>query len=221
MVKRVRPDVPAQINIEDVNFKPQHSAKSAQAWRYPKNRVVRAPALWLGSNKYTDPKSPGEPRRKQESNFFITINTNKTSDDAATHASIYTNMERVLKHISQEKVIALYLKYGPKDDAYLKDQYSDVVQSINWSSNVEEGDIMKRVHAHVWLTVSHYSQIQINVQMLMHIVKQEYNRGLGPELLSKKSPIRMTRQPYIHVKLLPQSDWTDVMRQYIHKGMTA
>ena len=24
---------------------------------------------------------------------------------------------------------------------------------------------------------------------------------------------------YVHVKLLPQSDWTDVMRSYIHKGM--
>jgi hypothetical protein len=30
---------------------------------------------------------------------------------------------------------------------------------------------------------------------------------------------KITRQPYVHVKLLPQSNWTDVMRQYIHKGM--
>ena len=177
-------------------------------------------------SKYWDPRTglnandPKEARRKIESNFFLTINTNKTSDDPMIHHSIYSNLERVLKKISQEQVIASYLKYGPADNAYANDQFSDVVQSLNWSSNVEEGDVLKRVHAHIWLTITHYSQLQINVQMLMHIVKREYNAGLGDGFISKNSPLKMTRQPYVHVKLLPQSDWTDVMRQYIHKGMT-
>ena len=222
MVRRVRLAPPKNISIQSVDFKPQHSAKTGQAWRYPKNRVVRAPSTILGSNTYEDPKSPGEPRRKQESNFFITINTNKTSDDAAIQQTIYDRLKEVLKHISKEHVIATYIKFGPKDAVYQNDKFGDVISSLNWSSNVEEGDVLKRVHAHIWLTIGHYSQVQINVQMLMHIVKAEYNKGLGiGGMLSSKSPQRMTRQPYVHVKLLPQSDWTDVMRQYIHKGMTA
>ena len=56
-----------------------------------------------------------------------------------------------------------------------------------------------------------YSQIQINPQMLMYQSKRLYN--------ANAFNFQMKRQPYVHVKLLPQSNWTDVMRQYIHKGM--
>jgi len=37
--------------------------------------------------------------------------------------------------------------------------------------------------------------------------------------LPKECHIR--KLPYVHVKLLPQSDWATIMRQYIHKAMTS
>ena len=32
--------------------------------------------------------------------------------------------------------------------------------------------------------------------------------------------LKIDGKPYVQVKRLPQLDWTDVMRAYIHKGMT-
>ena len=164
------------------------------------------------------------PRRKQESNFFLTINSNKTPDNPENKHLVVTRMEAMLTKLANERVLATYLKFGPKADEYKEDVYADVIHSVDWKAAVETGDVMKRVHAHVWLTITHYSQIQINVQMLMYQAKAAYNEGLREHWSNdgqKKDPLRMNRQPYVHVKLLPQGDWTSVMRQYIHKGMTA
>lgn len=220
MVSRVRK---ARISTQSIDFKAPHSAKSKQAWRYPGSKIVRAPSTRLGSTVYVDPKHPGEdlPRRKQESNFFITINTNKSPDKAEDIDIAIKHMENMLTKLADETVLATYLRFGPKDQCYEKDKYADVVHSVDWKAAVETGDVMKRVHAHVWLTVTHYSQIQINVQMLMYQARKYYNEGMPLVQLGGKSVLSMDEFPYVHVKLLPQSDWTDVMRQYIHKGMTA
>jgi hypothetical protein len=232
MVKRIRKDK-TSITTQSVDFKAPHSAKTNQAWRYPGGKVVRAPSTWLGTDHYYDHKDREQklPRRKQESNFFITINSNKSPTESEHTEKVVGQMEQMLRHISKEEVLATYIKFGPSHESgknYEKDKYLDVIHSVDWKSAVESGDIMKRVHAHIWCTITHYSQIQINVQMLMHQVRSSYNDGM-PEgvLIGKKSHnktksyLRMTAMPYVHVKLLPQSDWTSVMRQYIHKGMTS
>ena len=210
------------ITTQPVDFKPPHSAKTKQAWRYSGNQIVRAPSTRLGSAVYTDPKDEGQPRRKQESNFFITINSNKAPTDRE-HIELGVNaMEKMLERLADERVLATYLKFGPKDPSYLDDKYADVVHSVDWKAAVETGDSMHRIHAHIWLTISHYSHVQINVQMLMHLARQAYNSHIPLHVpIGGKSELRMTDMPYVHVKLLPQSDWTDVMRQYIHKGMGA
>lgn len=213
MVKRVRR---AKISTESVDLKPAHSAKTSQAWKYPGGKIVRAPKAMLDIKKYFDHKDPSEPRRKQESNFFITINTNKSPDDPADFDRCVKAMEGMLKTIAQDRVLASYIRFGPKHKEYEEDVYSDVVHSVDWKANVETGDIMKRVHAHIWMTMTHYSQVQINVHALMHLAKQGYNAELGAHA---KTDLYIKDMPYVHVKLLPQSDWTDVMRQYIHKGM--
>ena len=38
--------------------------------------------------------------------------------------------------------------------------------SVDWNGAVETGDVLKRLHAHVWLKITHYSQIQIDVHKL-------------------------------------------------------
>jgi len=228
MVKRVRQEA-IHISTQSVDFKAPHSAKTKQAWRYPGGNIRRAPSTRLGSAVYTDPKHPGEnlPRRKQESNFFITINSNKSPEDTEHVELAVKHMEQMLERLSDERVLATYLRFGPKDASYEGDKYTDVIHSVDWKAAVETGDVMKRVHAHIWLTITHYSQIQINVHMLMHQARQHYNAGMpfgirvGGTDKSGGSFLTMDEMPYVHVKLLPQSDWTDVMRQYIHKGMTS
>ena len=229
MVKRARAN-DALVSIESVDFQVPHSAKSKQAWRYPGNSIMRAPSVLIYGTRYYDPKSKGGgeqlPRRKNESNFFITINSNKSTEGNAEHAQLAdAAMAQMLELLSKETNIAQYLKFGPKDASYEKDKYIDVVQSVDWQANVERGDVQQRVHAHVWLTIVHYSQIQINVQMLQHMARKAYNAHIN-EAHSKAGYLKynellITAMPYVHVKLLPQSDWTSVMRQYIHKGMAA
>ena len=221
MVARIRTDK-TLISTQSVDFKAPHSAKTKQAWRYPGGKILRAPSTRLGSTVYTDPKHPGEglPRRKQESNFFITINSNKSPESTEHIELAVKHMEQMLEMLADESVMATYLRFGPKDPSYENDKYSDVVHSVDWKAAVETGDVMKRVHAHVWLTITHYSQIQINIQMLMWQARKFYNQGMPLVQLGGKSVLSMDEFPYVHVKLLPQSDWTNVMRQYIHKGMT-
>lgn len=182
---------------------------------------MRAPSVWINGSHYEDPKDKGQPRRKQESNFFITINPNKTpSNEDLPNAT--KAMQGMLAHISRDDILATYIKFGPKDDTYQKDKYVDVVHSIEWQANVETGDRLKRLHTHIWLTITHYSQVQINIQMLQHLARGAYNSSLEQMYpnIGFNHYLRIQELPYVHVKLLPQSDWTDVMRQYIHKAMT-
>ena len=171
----------------------------------------------INGTRYEDPKDPGQARRKQESNFFITINSNKSPDPGETFDVCVAHMEKMLQRLSEEKEMAAYFKFGPVDAVYSKDKFYDVVHNTEWKANVETGDVQHRLHAHIWLTVSHYSQIQMNVSMLQHLARQYYNEGF-PVNLSK---LRITAKPYVNVKLMPQSDFTTIMKQYIHKGMTS
>jgi hypothetical protein len=201
--------------------------KAVGAWRYKGSSVLRANDLDI--NKYYDHKSASGkahesltpemseklPRRRQESNFFITVNPNlgaNTTDGVCDRDGLYATLNGVLAYLSSEKVIATYLKYGPKHQEYINDLYSDVVVQRDWIAAAETGPKKARVHAHIWLTLHHYSQIQIDTKMLAHTVRAQYNKASGDR--------KLKGLPYIHVKLLPQSDWTDVMKGYIHKAMS-
>ena len=195
-----------KITVEDAIQNPNHSAKSKQAWRYSGGSIDRAASTTLNGTFYEDPKDPGLPRRKQESNFFLTINTNRSTGDV--HA-----LERTLTALSADAVLMQYLRYGPVDACYTSDQYNDVVEDVKWTGSVERGDKLGNVHGHVWLTIVHYSQIQINTRALMTEAKQLYN-----SFVTNRDDC-LSKQPYVHIRLLPQSNFTDVIRAYIHKGM--
>ena len=215
MVKRIRDP---NITTSDAGLDPKHNAKSTQAWKYAGGKIQRAPTTKLGTSgkTYTDPKSPGEPRRKQESNFFITINTNKSPTDSQM-TTAKESLEATIKTLSRDDTVAQYLMFGPCDPkSYAFDEYDDVVQSINFRGAVEMGPVRQRLHAHVWLTVVHYSQVQINVPILQDIVMAHFN-----SVVALGSTLVLRDKPYVHVKLLPQADWTEIMKQYIHKGMMA
>jgi hypothetical protein len=230
MVKRMRDEPQAKVkgvSIEDVRgLQPLDSGevdvdpKAMGAWRYKGGSILRAgPELDIA--KYYDHKSePGNrlPRRRHESNFFITINPNlgaNTRDGVCDRDGLYAQLNGVLEYLSSEKVIATYLKYGPKHDEYKDDLYSDVIVKRDWIAAAETGPKKARVHTHIWLTLHHYSQVQIDTKMLAHISRTAFNEAAG-----KTSGRTLKGLPYVHIKLLPQSDWTDVMKGYIHKAMS-
>ena len=105
------------------------------------------------------------------------------------------------------------LRFGPRDEHYARDRFEDVIADVDWQSNVEIGDQQGRVHAHVWVTIKHYSQIQIDIPMLTEEARVSFNAGLP-----LGSKLRVTN-PYVNVKLLPQSDFANIMRGYMQKAI--
>lgn len=218
MVRRIRKES-VLATTSHANFKATaHDVKSRGNWRYKNGVIERAPSVTINGKRYTDPKSPGEARRKQESNFFLTINTNKYVGGG--NAGLLTVGQKALKKtlevLGKEEVICSYLKYGPKDPVYSDDRHADVIRNIDWKAAVEVGPNLDRLHAHAWITIQHYSQIQLNPHTIAFLTIREFNAALGND---SNHPLYLDSLPYVHIKLLPQSDFTDIMRQYLHKGM--
>ena len=212
-----------ETSIDAVNLTPLGGdIKKKGAWRYPGGIIQRGEHLNMkrddGSFKYRDHIDTDMARRKIESNFFITLSTNRQLTGAALAAG-KAAMSATLNYLREDKALCAYLKFGPKHfETYGKDVYADVIQKVEWKSAVEVGENLGRLHCHIWLTVHHYSQIQVNMPVLQNMCKAEYNKhAKGPF----EQAIKQRGRPYISVKLLPTTDWAMVMRQYILKGMGA
>ena len=139
--------------------------------------------------------------------------------DGFTAAQGKKAMEATLEALSQNENICGYVKFGPKSAWYRDDNFADVVFKVEWQAAVETGEILKRLHCHIWLTLHHYSQVQINMPLMQRMFKKIYNEEVKKRGNSEK--LRANGMPYIQVKLLPQSNWAEVIRGYIHKGMAA
>ena len=230
--RRVDPSVAVQ-RVEKTQPAGGKNVKTRQAWKYPGGNIVRAPSVNINGRYYTDPKEDeagdeksqgdiapfvdvGTPRRKQESNFFITINPNqKYSADLEGRAR--NRFVAALAELQENDVLARCLKFGPKSLHYVNDHAHDVLlPGIDWKATVEIGEDKHRMHAHIICYIQHYSQIQIAPKILQHEFRRAFNKTLA-----LGDPLRLTTLPYVQAKLLPQSDWTTIMRQYIRKGMTA
>ena len=234
MVARQRRDEPSVVTqrVSHRPFPAGKNVKGKQAWKYPGGNIIRAPTVNLNGRYYTDPKEAdhgdpsqqgvavqagadgGTPRRKQESNFFITINPNKPYE-ANLEGRARNRFVKALQHLEGNDVLARCLKFGPKDAHYAQDVAHDVLlPGIDWKATVEVGEKLGRMHAHVICYIEHYSQIQIDPKMMQYEFRRSFNDGLSDD-----DRLFMRHPPYIQVKMLPQSDWTTIMRQYIRKGM--
>jgi hypothetical protein len=224
MVKRIKTEVTVADVLTGASGNKQIAKKGDQTWQYPGGNIVRGEHLrGLKDHQerpYTDHKDNGEDRRRHESNFFITLNTNKAVHKFEDPMSLQVGQEackKTLEFLAVDEQICRFLKFGPKHDHYQFDRYDDVIQSIDWKSAVEVGEKQGRLHCHIWLTVTHFSQVQINMPVLGQMFKTQYN------LLVKGGPeeLRMGKKCYVAVKLLPTSDWAMVFKQYIHKAMSS
>lgn len=232
---KARGKVMTDVTVENMELHAAHEnqildAKEHGTFRYPGGVIQRHADQIINGTTYSDPKCPGMPRKKIESNFLITLNTNRTMTGVSPVGIQCAKdaMDKVLRKLSKDNHLAVYLKFGPKDDAYRDDKYQDIVSSVEWQAAVECGSLQNRLHTHIWLTVHHYSQVQVNMPMMQYMFKRFYNEELTGQLGAfsnqgeySKACIRPTSKPYIQVKLLPQSNWAMVMKQYIHKGMEA
>lgn len=201
------------ITVGDATIKPARGVKKSGLWRDWK----RMSTMEVNGTKYTDDKDPSLPRRYHESNFFITLNTNKTLKEGGPMAELGKKAcQEALNELAKDENICTYLKFGPKSNHYLEDKYADVIQRVEWQAAVETGEVFERLHCHIWLTVHHYSQVQINMPVMQQMFKRMYNQRVGGVFNQK---LAITKNPYISVKLLPTSDWADVIKSYIHKAM--
>jgi hypothetical protein len=221
--------------VSQKTFPGGKNVKSKQAWKYAGGNIIRAPSVNLNGRYYTDPKEldtnaqltqgaqigngdnpEGTPRRKQESNFFITINPNQVYSEV-NEPRARECFKNALEHLQSNPVLARCLKFGPKDAHYTNDKAHDVLlPGIDWKASVEVGERLGRMHAHIICYISHYSQIQVDPKMMQYEFRMGFNSGLH-----QNDQLRLSDPPYIQAKLLPQSDWTTIMRQYIRKGMSA
>lgn len=219
MVKRTPPKITCEgVNLTRAKGDVVKGVKETGAWRYPGGVIQRAPSIRLGTKDYTDDKDEGQARRRHESNFLITLNTNRYVGEGMPGGMAQqakSAMVQTLDVLSQDESLCTYIKFGPKSAHYHDDKFADVITKVEWESCVETGENLQRLHCHIWLTLHHYSQVQINMPVMQKMFKDLYNAAAP-------APLRIVRgKPYIQVKLLPSSDWAMVMKQYIHKGMRA
>ena len=223
---------PTTVSVEAINLQPtsgdsvlRSSVKKTGAWRYPNGIIQRMDRRKIGTKEYFDDKDESENRRKHESNFFITINTNRSMAgiNGATAEIGKQACRRTLDWLSEADTLCTYIKFGPKNPrVYGEDRFEDVIQKVEWQANVEVGEKLERLHCHIWLTMHHFSQVQVNMPVIQHLFNRKYNEEINANTDSAgKLSLAQRGKPYVNVKLLPTSDWAMVMRQYIHKGMEA
>jgi hypothetical protein len=150
-------------------------------------------------------------RRKQESNWFLTVNTNKRKFEYQDASAVHDALDVVFK-----KRLYQVLTFGPKQpDTYSRDaQWPDaVIEHVGVSGGVERGPITGALHAHMHLRVVHWSQLWINVPALQVAFKQEYN-------MRASAKIKDTAMPSVKVELLQQSDFSQILAMYLAKQQT-
>lgn len=207
-----------RVSVQRVDFQSAAATKSHGAWRYKDGIIERHESTRINGRNYFDPKPGlnGErtlPRRKNESNFLLTINPNLAPRDGADVQAVGAALKTVMSEMGGEAGVRFMLKFGPKDDVFKSDRYEDVVLGYDWKAGVEMGPRAGRVHAHAWLTIRHISQVQLDVKKIQDMTRQRYNA-----LYSGTKQYKITRMPYVHIKLLPQAQWTEIVKSYLHKG---
>lgn len=200
--------------------------KEDQRWKYPNGIVVRHPnGIFLNPNgvPYTDPKEK-EPmaRRQQETNFNICINTNK-APKAHQLALAVMSMKKVNTQLASDAWLAVCLRYGPVNKEYELDRYEDIIESVTATGSVEIGPKLKRLHTHLRLRIIHYSQIQINLNVLKESAMRLWNNEC--ERQPTLTGMRMTSWPHVFLgtkggpRVEQQLDIASITENYIHKGV--
>jgi hypothetical protein len=148
-------------------------------------------------------------RSKQQSNFFITINTNKRRFNEVVDVDA---MKKALHRCFKDD-IAEVLRFGPAHPlTYGNDgQYVDaLVEKVEMRACVECGPVTSALHAHLYLTMTHWSQIQVDVRRMQFLFKETFNAHSTVKIPKRAFPAVM-------IKLYPQTDWGHIIAHYLTK----
>ena len=179
-----------------------------------------------------------QPRRLIESNFFLTINPNQTyHTNPDRQANTIKVLEAVIEDLAATNSLKQYIVIGPTGknnnprmaepaERCANDKWEEVIEDggIRFDGNVEVGPNKNRVHAHILLEIRHYSFLQVDIGRLQRLVRLLWNSRIvghgstDAELEVNNWPKKITKLPYTNVKLMPQSNWTEVIKAYIHKA---
>jgi hypothetical protein len=151
-------------------------------------------------------------RRKQQSNFFITLNTNRRKfDEAQDPGAVRAALSACFgKHIYD------ILTFGPAHpDTYAADALNpnEFIEQIDVKAGVERGPVTGCLHAHVYLTISHWSQLRINKLALQALFKDEYNAHAAPG----RGQMPLKSLPACKIELTPQTDFGQILAHYLSK----
>ena len=208
---------------------PRRSNKEEQAFLYPNNQIERAQDVYINGTKYTDPKEPEEkPRRKRESNFFLTINANKV-DQLRTVAD--PAWERGMRCVEDGLLNGACITFGPKDNKHFA---SDLAKDVIIDKPVfhfatEVGPKNGRLHAHAIIKMKHYSNLHLNRSGIEKVFKKAYNDSLdkaartGNYLYEAKIRryLKIEGKPYVDFRLINSTNYNKIMHRYIYKDNPA
>lgn len=217
-----------------------------------------AKSNWLARAQEQAPKKRfegdafGVKRSLRESNFMITLQTNYKPRNKTEGREVQNAFVGALQRVfNDETELSKMLLFGvfpdknpPKGVNFGNDNYEDHVESVTSNVGVEYGPKTRRLHAHVLLTVKHYSRIFFDRQTAANRIV-ELMRGhsakmgkfysdewWGPEYAEDGQKLVMRsrrmkpgrsqdRSLYVQVKLLPQTNLQDLLKLYISKTVRA
>mmetsp|Transcript_28324 Transcript_28324/g.65098 ORF Transcript_28324/g.65098 Transcript_28324/m.65098 type:complete len:271 (-) Transcript_28324:59-871(-) len=155
-------------------------------------------------------------RRRQQSNFFITLNTNRRTFDEAQDPKA---VQEALNACFGKKIYDI-LTFGPAHpEVYGDDSLhpNEFVEKIEVRAGVERGPVTGALHCHAYVTIAHWSQIRINKLALQGLFKQAYNQAASAGL----GQIPMRALPACKIELQAQTDSGHIVAHYLSKQVNA
>lgn len=162
---------------------------------------------------------PDGRRRLRESNFLVTIAPNIHVGEG--DALITGAFKDALHELFSDNGLANCIKFGPSrmtGQRFRADTYSDHIDSVEASIGIEVGPVKRRLHAHVILRVTHYSQIQLDRgRMSDFIIWHMKQSGKMPNGWWERTPGNRAKFGWmkIDITLLPQKNLNEVLLQYV------
>lgn len=89
-----------------------------------------------------------------------------------------------------------------------------MVEKIEVKAGIERGPVTGALHAQAYLTITHWSQIQVDVKRLQFLFTEVYNSKV-------RTKIAHCKQIAVKIELQQQTDWGQIIAHYLSKQVAA
>lgn len=136
-------------------------------------------------------------RTSHESNFFVTINSNKRAISQEQIDTWHTVISTVF---DRQNRLQLY--------EYLEGTEEDIMSShAEFVTELGTPERGLKLHSHAIVLTKHKCRVRLNAGVIAEFIKAELGKEWYPG---------MTR-PYVQVKLAPSTDWAEKIMEYMDK----